>query len=212
MTGTATALDADDLAGKVGYVVGKTFPRYSRFVDREDMFQDVYLYALKEERQFGKWRERDEPHRIFLALFGAAKQFGEQEKAQQSGYQFEDVAWYAPARIADLLPLAMDPTFDCLPGTGLSETGRGKQSSGREGGTLLAMIVDIRRALRACPAAEFTVRSQPDDSGEYADALVALADWLGGEFPDSPSYRRGRRKVMSNAAAAALTGAESGAA
>lgn len=175
--------------------------RYSRWVDQEDVLQEVWLYALGDgAKHIQTWREKNEMHRVRLALAGAAKQFCEQEKAQKSGYHFEDVAWYSPEILADLVPLALDPHYDGITGETGDQSSRRKQTDGREGGTLMAMIADTRKALEkvgdSLDPADYVLETE-----EGTERLVNLADFLGGEFPNSPGYQRGKRKVMSNAAA-----------
>lgn len=202
-----TEPDTNRITDEIAYVVNRVYPKFSRFVDKNDLHQELYLYALdRGAKHIERWREKGEKHRIYLALFGAARQYCEREKALQSGYDFDDIAWYSPEKLRDLIPLATDPNFDGITGEAEDANTEGsRQVAGREGGTLLAMIADIRTALRACPQARHVVESTSEDSDEFEAALIVLADFLGGEFPESPAYARGRRQVLSNAAAQALT-------
>lgn len=175
--------------------------RYSRWVDPQDVLQEVWLYALGDgKKHIQTWREKDEMHRVRLALAGVGKQYCEREKATKSGYSFGDVAWYDPVTLADLVPLALDPEFDGITGESGDQSGRRRQTNGSEGGTLLAMIADTRKALGKVGPSMDEADYDPTTENGMAN-LTVLADFLGGEFPDSPGYRRGRRKVQSNAAA-----------
>jgi hypothetical protein len=175
---------------------------YRRWVELEDVRQELWMYALGDgKRHINKWIVDDEIHRVILALLGAAKQYCETEKATKSGYHFEDIAWYAPEALADLIPFALDPEFDGITGDTSDQSGIRKQTDGREGGTILAMIADTRRGLQKM-GRYWQVEDFDPLSESGMQNLVTLADHLGGEFPNSPGYQRGRRRVLSNAAAA----------
>lgn len=188
----------------IDFVTSQTAVKFRDFTSADDVRQELAVYAYGEGRKhIAKWYAADEKHRVYLALFGVANQYGETQKAAASGYEFQDLAWYAPDKLRDWLPFALDPAWDGLSG---ERDGGGRQSSGREGGTLLAMVADLRSALRACPAAAHAVTPPCDDhSEEYHGGLVALADWLGGEYPSAPGYQRVFRRAMSNEAALLLT-------
>lgn len=195
----------DKLADTIRYVATQTEKKYKGFVDRDDVLQELNLYALTAgSKTFARWAgEEDGQFRITRALFGAANQYAETEKAARSGYEFGDIAWYTPSRLYQLLPLALDSEWDGLTGAGEENESSSKQPS-FESGTLLAMVSDVRTALGN--AVDW---AKPDDFDPETDLgmerLVALADRLGGEFPDAPGYRRGRRAI-SNAAAQVVTG------
>lgn len=163
-------------------------PRYEQYVDPDDLRQELAAYAYGPGRshitQHLKTGDELAARRL---LHNAAKQYCEREKAHASGYQFEDIAWYSPAKLPDYLAYALDSKWDGLTG---EHDGGSRTPSGREGGTLLAMVADVRAALRACPDAEHVVRGGDPESDVYEEALGVLAGWLGGEFPDAPGFRR----------------------
>lgn len=178
----------------IQHVIERTVLKYGAWVDRDDVASEVRLYYMTQGRQLRKWYDGGEHFRVYRALFGCGKQYAEREKAEQSGYRFEDLAWYSPARLADLVPLALNPGWDGLVGE-QHEAGMPKQRSvDSEGGTLLAMVCDIRRVLKGkkMSASDFDPTTETGQQG-----LRRLCELLGGEFPKAPGYQP-RRKVLSN--------------
>lgn len=201
------ALTVQDLESCIRRVAALTYGNFRRWVTADDVEQELRLYALVPpgSRQFTKWAEQEDGEwRTMRALFGAARQYAEREKAVQSGYEVEDVAWYSPSKLAALIPLALDPNWDGLTGEDEEPGQPGGSAPAFEGGTLLAMVADVRAALGS--AMDWaTVQDFALDDELGMERLVGLADKLGGEFPDAPGYRRGRRAI-SNAAAHKITG------
>lgn len=188
---------------RIPIVAAQVASRYHRFVDKDDVAQELRVYAMGEGKpHLDKFVSEGEEFRVQRALYGAGKQYAEREKAAQSGYSFEDVAWYSPEKLADLIPLALSDGWEGLTGQGDETAGYGS-TDGREGGTLLAMVADVRRAISRSGLPRHTASYDPDTELGTSN-LQALADQLGGEFPDAPGYGRGRR-AMSNAAARAIT-------
>ena len=189
----------------VEFVAAHTHARYKKWVDLEDIRQELWTYQLGEGgKYFKRWHEKGQHYRVKLALFGAAKQYCEAEKAARSGYSFDDIAWYAPENLAWLVELAFDPQFDGHIQAEHERTG-GKKSTGPEGGTILAMVADVRRVLDN-QMKDYRLEDFDEWAPEAEGNLRKLADWLGGEFPNSPGYQRGRRRVVSNAQARAYLG------
>jgi hypothetical protein len=198
---TLTAPDFIDDAAR--HAVNTTYPRFADYTDRADVEQEVRLYVLGDgAKHIAKWVADDEKFRITRALCGVARQYCEREKAARSGYSFDDIAWYSPEKLAELVPLALSAQFDGLTGDTDQSSAYGS-TDGAEGGTLLAMIADVRRALGQ--ANDWANASDFDPETDVGlERLTALADRLGGEFPGAPSYRHGRR-AMSNSRAISLT-------
>lgn len=166
--------------------------RYHDYVEHADVQQELQLFILENAAQVARWYNNSGFHRVALALRGAAKRYCETEKAAASGYSFDDVAWYDPTMLEDLIPLALDERWD-----GTSPSSEDDDSLPRSkrdaavGGTLLAMVMDVRRAI-------WRVGSDP----------TAVAEFLGGDYPGSKSQQKTPRRVLSNAAATAAISAE----
>lgn len=188
------------------YVVKKTHQRYGKWVEIDDLRQELWVYYLGEGgKHFEKWHANGDHFRVKLSLLGAAKQYCENEKAIRSGYDFEDIAWYDPNSLSWLVEAAFDPQFAGHVQRADDEQPQGKRAApGPEGGTVLAMVLDVRRAVSRYFPRTVTLDDFAEETEAGYENLRKLADWLGGEFPDSPGYQRGRRQVMSNARANAI--------
>lgn len=187
----------------IDYVARRAARKYDRWVDVEDVTSELWIYALGDgAKHLARFVEDGEPRRTFLTLFGAATRFCEAEKAARSGYHPDDVAWYAPGRIAELVPLALDPMFDGMTREDTGEDVQIKSSGfGPEGGNLLVQVFDVRAALSKLPAARHAFTYASSDSDEYSQACEQVSERLGGDYPDAPGYRRSRRLAESNVAA-----------
>lgn len=172
-----------DFAPAVAHRTARSFHHY---VDYDDVLQELYAWIydrgmLKIER----WLEREEQQlaRLHFALLDVARDFAQKERARKAGYEPEDDYFYTAATIDLLMPLVDNPNF-----TGQEKPdGEGNGARGskppQEGGDLLAMVIDVRAAIRK-------VGRSPEH----------IVEWLGGRRPQV-----GRRKVMSNSAARAVT-------
>ena len=212
---TGQPVTIEELGPVVDSVAGQILRRYRWFSSREDIRQHLWVWMLTpgKGRKAGKpkvekWLAAavDDPNefiRIRLALRAVATEFCEQEKADQSGYSVEDVAWYTPAKIAQLVPDALDPTYDGGAVQGTSEDGTGGKGTSlpEQQSDRLAAVMDVRRVIDRWSSAERGALYDLGDTFDYAVARVL--DELGGEHP--------RRLVMSNAQAQALTNRDSGA-
>ena len=198
----------DEILPRIDVVATARYRTHYRWVELEDLKSELIVYALGKGRPFledwldtGEAGDEREEQRVMLALFGAAKQFCEQEKAQKSGYRFDDISWYSPGNLALIMPLALDPDFDAIVGES-GDLGMPRAvADGKEGGNLLAMVTDIRRHVSGGYKAE---EWDPDVEAGLEN-LQWLADKLGGEYPEAPGYFRVHRKAISNAAAVAYT-------
>jgi hypothetical protein len=196
---TAADVKQIDLQAEIASVATYGAIKYEGFAERDDFLQELHLYALTGgAKHLAKWAGTDEQFRIRRALHGVVKQYGEEQKALALGYSYGDVAWYTADKLADLVPLALDAGWDGLTG----EQGDGERqvkSDGREGGTLLAMVADVRRVLGSGPH----MPADYDPETEVGKGrLQALSELLGGDPPDAPGYRR---RAMSNSQAQAKT-------
>jgi hypothetical protein len=198
--GGVTTTEGASVMEVAGYVATRAGRKYQAWVSTDDIQSELATYVLGAgARHLARWQESGDARRVYLALFGVATQYCEAEKAVQSGYHPDDVAWYAPERIATLVPLALDDLFDGLARAD-TETDASIKSKGfgPEGGNLMVQVFDVRKALKKLPAAARVLEYATPESDEWLTALEVLSGYLGGDYPSAPGYRRGRREVLSN--------------
>ena len=144
----------DDL---VTSVVTTVLRRYRQYVEKGDLLQEAWAFVLSRAEQFNnslsdenevqrKWNEK----RVAWQIKRNLERYARKEKAAKSGYQINDEAYYDTVTIAQLLPFVIK---SFVSETALEQsqilindgTPR-KPSAPAEGGNLLAMLVDIKKA------------------------------------------------------------------
>jgi len=143
-----------DLVPSVAMVVTR---QYRAFVEADDIKQECLQWALTRTdyitEQLSVDNEEQRKHneqRIAWQMKRAAERYARKEKANKSGYQTGDEAYYENATLAQLLPFVIASIID---GTVLEQAqemirdGQPKGSSSpAEGGNLLATLIDIKKA------------------------------------------------------------------
>ena len=144
----------DDLVPSVVITIHR---RYRQYVEKADLLQEAWAFTLSraddfnklldiEEEEQRKWNEK----RIAWQIRRFLERYSRKEKAAKSGYQVNDEAYYDTLTIAQLLPFVIK---SFMTDTALEQsqilindgTPR-KPSAPAEGGNLLAMLVDIKKA------------------------------------------------------------------
>jgi len=203
---TQEAYTYDDVRDRlIPHVARRIAWRYRAYgVETADLQQEMYVWLYGEgDRRVRKWL-RSSPQqttRLFRSFEDAGIRYGEAEKAARVGYEPDDVMWYSPALVEGLMPLVLDETFDGeMPAEG-AESGRKSKQVPHEAGNGLVMVLDIRRALSKLPEwVTDCFRHEERGMGRWEDAVQAVVNWLGGSNPYV-----GKRKVLANATAKALT-------
>ena len=138
-------------------VVTTILRRYRTYVEKGDLMQEAWAFALAKVDLFNeqlsveseiqqKWNEKKVAWQIRRNL----ERYARKEKASKSGYQINDEAYYDSVTIGQLLPFVIKSFVN---DTALEQsqilindgTPR-KPSAPAEGGNLLAMLVDIKKA------------------------------------------------------------------
>ena len=144
----------DDLVPSVVTTIHRRFRQYT---ERGDLLQEAWAFVLSRAEHFNeilsdenevqrKWNEKKVAWQIRRNL----ERYARKEKATKSGYQINDEAYYDTVTIAQLLPFVIKSVIS---DTALEQsqvlindgTPR-KPSAPAEGGNLLAMLVDIKKA------------------------------------------------------------------
>ena len=131
--------------------------RFRQWVEKGDLTQEAWAFVLSRAEQFNellddsnemqrKWNEK----RIAWQIRRTLERYARKEKASKSGYQVTDEAYYDTITIAQLLPFVIKSFVN---DTALEQSqilindGQPrKPAAPAEGGNLLAMLVDIKKA------------------------------------------------------------------
>ena len=147
----------DDL---IPSVVAVVFRRYKNFVERKDLSQEAYAFAAQRGARFAE--QLDEPNeelrkanekRIAYQIKRHLERYCRKEKAHKSGYNTQDEAFYETVTIAQLLPYVIASIVNetaLEQAQNLINDGQPrKPAAPAEGGTLLAILIDIKKAYEA---------------------------------------------------------------
>ena len=138
-------------------VVTVVFRRYRTFVERADLLQEAYAFCATRGDRFAE--QLDEPNeelrranekRVGYQIKRHLERYCRKEKAHKSGYTTQDEAFYETVTIAQLLPYVIASVINDTAleqAQNLINDGQPrKPAAPAEGGTLLAILVDIKKA------------------------------------------------------------------
>lgn len=145
------------IAPSVAYGVWR---RYKAYVEREDVLQECYSWAITRNKWITEELNEEDPKkrqhnesRVAWQMLRNAQRYARREKATKSGYSLVDEVYYETFTLAQLLPFVIASVLD---GTVLEQAqemlrdGQPKGSSSpAEGGNLLASLIDIKKAFNA---------------------------------------------------------------
>jgi RNA polymerase sigma factor (sigma-70 family) len=180
-----------DLVPSVANVIVRKFKGW---VDREDVKQECYLWAIGRGQQFTDLLNEENPNkreqnekRIAYQMRRVAERYARREKASKAGYHISDEAFYDTATIAQLIPFVIASVID---GTVLEQaqemindgTPR-KQSTPAEGGNLLAILIDIKKCFLKLEQEDKTILQMRyhdnftlQQIGQYLECATSTAD------------------------------------
>lgn len=159
------------VAKAAGKAAKRCWPQHRRYVERDDIRQEVLLWAYSEGRPIvEKALRRGDVARVFRGAYIAAREFCRAEQRHAQG-----PALYAAADAdMDELRLLVQVVLD-----GPTETGEEEPLA--RGGTLGQLVADVRAALAACTDAAAVLLVASDDSSDaFQDALCEISEWLNG--------------------------------
>ena len=143
-----------ELVPSVAYTV---YRRYKKYVDKDDIKQECLMWAMTRIEYINfqlsepnvEQRKHNE-QKVAWQMLRVAERYARKEKAAKSGYQTGDEAYYERATLGQLLPFVIASVID---GTVLEQAqemvkdGQPRGSSSpAEGGNLLAILIDIKKA------------------------------------------------------------------
>ena len=158
MRGYLTVTELDQTIYELAHSVANTiYRRYKAYVERDDIKQEILawslgrnIYLALELSEVDTDKRKHNEQRIAWQMRRVAERYARKEKANKSGYQTSDEAYYESATVGQLLPFVIASVLD---GTVLEQAqqmiqdGQPKgKSSPAEGGNLLAMLIDMKQA------------------------------------------------------------------
>lgn len=180
-----------DIKDSVASVIAK---RFRGWVELNDVAQECVLWAITRNSQFTEWLNEPDAEmrvinekRIGYQMRRAAERYARKEKAAKSGYQTGDETFYETTTVAQLLPFVITAV---VTGTVLEQAQEmvndgqpRKKSVPSEGGNLLAILLDIKKAylkLEADDAKILELRYYENFTlqqiGQYLECAVSSAD------------------------------------
>lgn len=131
--------------------------RFKGFVEESDLRQECYLFAASKYQQHkdlldepNTEKRQQNERKIGWQIKRVAERYARREKANKSGYQIGDEAYYETTTIAQLLPFVISSILTGKPfeqGQQLVDDGQPKrQSAPAESGNFLAILIDIKRS------------------------------------------------------------------
>jgi RNA polymerase sigma factor (sigma-70 family) len=145
------------MADLVPAVANSIARRFKGWVEKADLKQELYLWALGRQTQYldqlneeNKEKREHNERRIAFQMRRIAEKYARKEKARKAGYHPSDEIFYDTAIIARLMPHILASVID---GTVLEQAQElindgqpRKQSTPAEGGNLLAILIDVKRS------------------------------------------------------------------
>jgi hypothetical protein len=133
----------EDLEKLINGAARAVHRRFSHWVDKEDLHQELWVWVLKNESYIDKLSANTLKRR----LYGKAEVYARKEKAVRSGYHSDDEQFYSIAVLRELLPWAVDqdlpfPTADVND----RETAGARRSAAGPSMDTETMVADVRKA------------------------------------------------------------------
>lgn len=181
----------DDLVPSVVTTIHRRFRSYT---ERGDLLQEAWAFVLSRADHFNeilsdenevqrKWNEKKVAWQIRRCL----ERYARKEKATKSGYHLNDEAYYDTVTISQLLPFVIKSVINdsaleqsqVLVNDGTPR----KPAAPAEGGNLLAMLVDIKKAYEKLDKPDQEIlRLRYHDNltlqliSEYLECAISTAD------------------------------------
>lgn len=214
--------------------VRKRYPN----ADVDDLTQMGLVWCVEHPKKLREYVNSEQPGKLYVALHNYVKGYARNDRANREGYVLEDDAFYSKRMLKGdgtnpgLLHYVWDRENWEKPPTRGEGAGRSKGDPA-EGGTWLAIMVDVDKALQSLSEADQNLLRLHYQDGETYDSLrlgatvskttvatridravAKMQEFLGGPKPreDSPEDEWelepeyvGTRRAISNAHARAIT-------
>lgn len=216
----------EDVRSHVAGVAIKYHRRFGQWTERDDIAQELWVWVTRNETKVGNWMAEDNVGTLVRALQFEALHYCQREKAERSGYQPHDIAYWGHGEVESLLPAMFSYESWLEPPQSEGRT----QRAPAEGGNWIASLADLARAYAEAPEddrdllygifgtqetqhtiAQHLGVSDATVHNRKERALRRLHETLGGARPgdhcgsERPCEYVGSRRAMSGAQARAIT-------
>ena len=194
-------------------VSNSIFRRFRAYVERDDVKQECYAWYYSRAEHFNQLLSDENPvqrvineKRMAWQMRRHCERYARKEKANKSGYKIGDESFYDTVTLAQLLPHVIASIIDNTvleAAQNLINDGQPrKQSAPAEGGNLLAILIDIKKAYLKLDVMDKDILIKRyhenltlQEMAEYLQCAVSTADrrctsslrkllnYLGGESP-----------------------------
>ena len=175
-------------------VAGSIYRRFRQWVERDDVTQECYAWAMSRAEHYAELLNEENviqrtinEKRISWQMRRHCERYARKEKAKKSGYQIGDESFYDTVVLGQLLPHVIASVVD---GTVLETAqelindGQPKrQSAPAEGGNLLAILIDIKKAYLKLDVADkdllikrYHENLTLEEMGQYLGCATSTAD------------------------------------
>jgi RNA polymerase sigma factor (sigma-70 family) len=197
----------------VASVSNSIYRRYRQFVEKDDVKQECYAWYYSRAEHFNQLLSEENTvqrvineKRMAWQMRRHCERYARKEKANKSGYKIGDESFYDSVVLGQLLPHVIASVVDNTvleAAQNLINDGQPKkQSAPAEGGNLLAILIDIKKAYLKLDVVDKDILIKRyhenltlEEMGQYlgcatstadrrcANALRKLQNMLGGESP-----------------------------
>lgn len=141
----------------VASVSNSIYRRYRQFVERDDVKQECYAWYYSRAEHFNNLLSVENSiervvneKRMAWQMRRHCERYARKEKASKSGYKIGDETFYDTVTIAQLLPYVIasiinDTVLEAAQNL-INDGQPRKQAAPAEGGNLLAILIDIKKA------------------------------------------------------------------
>ena len=194
-------------------VSNSIFRRFRAYVERDDVKQECYAWYYSRAEHFNQLLSEENTvqrvineKRMAWQMRRHCERYARKEKANRSGYKIGDESFYDTVTLAQLLPHVIASIIDNTvleAAQNLINDGQPrKQSAPAEGGNLLAILIDIKKAYLKLDIEDKDILIKRyhenltlQEMAEYLQCAVSTADrrctsslrkllnYLGGESP-----------------------------
>lgn len=176
--------------------VASEYHKKYNMVELEDIKQSLYQWFLEHPRKLNEWEAigaKDAKNLIYRSLRNQALDYCQRWKAKSLGYEVNDLFYYEPEMVENLLPAVLLGYDADAPKTNLGMPGKPPAPS--EGGNLMAMLVEIDVAYHKLNTEDRTVLFH-----KYAESMdygsIATAMELGSEDAARMRHNRAIKKLI----------------